>query len=193
MNKYVKELQQFLNANGAALVEDGIFGQKTTKAVEALDVPIWVKIALKEVGTLEIAGDGSNPRIEQYHRVAGLPWAKDQIPWCGSALAFIMQKAMGVVLSNSARALSWNRYGINIYRPVLGAIAIKTRKGGGHVGIVLAVSGNDLLLLGGNQADAYTIRKYRIIDFDWFRYPSGQPFQNTQLAFVDFAKNTQEA
>jgi len=193
MNRYVKELQKFLNANGANLAEDGVFGTNTSKAIDELDAQYWIKVGLKEVGTLEVIGGGSNPRIEYYHKVAGLPWAKDQVPWCGSAMAYVFNKAINKVPRNPARALSWSYFGIAIDRPIVGCVAIKHRDGGGHCGIVLAVRGAYLLLLGGNQTDAFNIKKYRVSSFDWFRYPKGQSINAYSLAFIDTSAAASEA
>jgi len=193
MNRYVKELQKFLNANGANLVEDGAFGAKTSAAIDELDAPYWVKIGLKEVGTLEVIGGGSNPRIEYYHKIAGLPWAKDQIPWCGSAMAYVFNKAQITLPKNPARALSWSKLGIALDIPVVGCVAVKSRDGGGHCGIVLAIRGPYLLLLGGNQSDAFNIKIYRTSSFDWFRYPKGQSINLYKLAFIDTHTAASEA
>jgi len=192
MNKHVKELQEFLNANGANLIEDGAFGVKTSAAIDELDTQYWIKIGLKEVGTLEVIGGGSNSRIEYYHKIAGLPWAKDQIPWCGSAMAYVFQKAQIPLPKNPARALSWSHLGIALDIPVVGCIAVKRRNGGGHCGIVLAIKGQYLLLLGGNQSDAFNIKVYRVSSFDWFRYPKGKEQLSKKLAFVNVGSSTKE-
>jgi uncharacterized protein (TIGR02594 family) len=193
MNRHIKELQHFLNANGEELVEDGVFGEKTSAAIDGLDAQYWVKIGLKEVGTREVIGGGSNPRIDYYHKIAGLPWAKDQVPWCGSAMAYVFQKAIKDTPKNPARALSWSHFGIAIDNPAVGCVAVKRRDGGGHCGIVLAVRGAELLLLGGNQSDAFNIKKYRVSSFDWFRYPKGQSLNVYTLAFVDTSVSASEA
>jgi len=192
MNKYVKELQIFLNKNGANLIKDGIFGVETSAAITELDVQDWIKIGLKEVGTLETIGNESNSRIEYYHKVAGLPWAKDQVPWCGSAMAYVFQKAQIPLPNNPARALSWSRFGISLDTPIVGCVAIKYRNGGGHCGIVLAIKGQYLLLLGGNQNDAFNIKVYRVSSFNWFQYPKSKEPPSKKLAFVNIGSNTKE-
>jgi uncharacterized protein (TIGR02594 family) len=53
-------------------------------------------------------------------------------------------------------------FGRKIQDPVYGAIAIKTRDGGGHVSFVVGQSsdGKSLFMLGGNQDDRVNITRY---------------------------------
>ena len=57
---------------------------------------------------------------------------------------------------------SWKYFGKTVNDPIFGAIAIKSRKGGGHVGFVVgkSASGKELFILGGNQGDKVSIAKY---------------------------------
>ena len=135
--------------------------------------PIWIDIAEKEIGVKEIPGRGSNPRIEQYHSAAGGGGWSDDVPWCASFVSFVMQKAGYKLPKYPARALSWLKFGKSAYRPVYGAIAVKKRKGGGHVTFVVGKSkdGKYLYCLGGNQSDEVNIRRYRASIFKDFRIP----------------------
>ena len=73
-----------------------------------------------------------------------------------------------------ARAKSWLKFGKSAGRPVLGSIAVKSRKGGGHVCFVVGQdpSGDYLYCLGGNQSDAVNIKKYPKRVFLDFRIPN---------------------
>lgn len=197
----VKQLQKTLNLTGKRLKIDGIFGPITLKATNSVDSnklcqlleqelfrpltsldtkqqiekPFWLKFAYEELGTKEIKGKKSNHRIEQYHSAAGGVGWKDDVPWCASFVTFIMVKAGFNAPKYPARALSWLKFGVSSHIPVLGAIAVKKRKGGGHVTFVVGKSKNGkyLYCLGGNQNDAVNIKKYPAHVFVDFRIPIG--------------------
>ena len=194
MSLAVQHMQIILNRNGAKLETDGILGNNTRKAIDALNVPIWVKNALKEVGVKEIIGGKHNPRVLEYHATTSGKYKDDETAWCGSANNFIiLESGFGATVPLPERAKSWQEFGQGIKEPVVGAIAIKSRKGGGHVGIVLAVEGKYLYLLGGNQGNEYNIRKYLISDFDSFRIPYGYYNAKYTNLSVTAQTNTQEA
>lgn len=188
----IKEIQRALVNLGKDIMVDGEFGPITARAIKSVnnkrlaqeildrrihppaDAPPWIAIALKELGTKEIPGKGgSNPRIEQYHDAVGLPWAKDDVPWCGAFVGFCMLKAGYDIPKTAARALSWMGWGFSADEPVFGAIAIKKRKGGGHVTFVVGREGDTLYCLGGNQHDAVNIARYPVGAFKDFRIPKG--------------------
>lgn len=194
--KGLKKVQRALNSMGKNLVVDGIIGNITINAIKSVsnktlhkklygkeslttpsvgsaERPSWVQIAYKELGVKEIPGSGSNPRVEQYHDTAkGFNW-KDDVPWCGSFVAFVMIKAGKGSVKNAFRAKAWQKFGKLTSTPVLGAIAVKSRKGGGHVGFVVGISssGRSIYLLGGNQNDEVNIKKYPKNVFIAFRVP----------------------
>jgi len=138
-------------------------------------IPLWLNHAYDEVGVKECRGKKcSNPRVEQYHDAIGLGWAKDDVPWCGAYVGWAMLKAGYRLQNNPARALSWLNFGKSAHKPVLGAIAVKSRKGGGHVTFVVGISkgGDFIYCLGGNQNDAVNIRRYPTRVFRDFRIPN---------------------
>ncbi len=135
----------------------------------------WVKIAEQEIGTKEISGGKHTKQILEYHKSVKLPIIPtDEVPWCGSFIGWVMKQKGYTPPANAFRALSWAKWGVNVKQPIYGAIAVKTRKGGGHVGIVVGKKGSThLLILGGNQADSVKISTYRKSVFSTFRYPPG--------------------
>jgi len=197
--KGLKRVQTALNEMGKHLVVDGIIGNITINAIKSVNNkvlhkkiyaqnsrdettvvesgthrPSWIKEAYKELGVKEKRGSASNPRVEQYHdAVAGWASWKDDVPWCGSFVGFIMIKAGQGKVSNSFRAKSWKNYGKRVMEPVLGAIAVKDRRGGGHVGFVVGISSNGkyLYILGGNQNDEVNIKRYSKSVFTDLRVP----------------------
>lgn len=190
-------LQNALNSFGYHLVVDGIIGSKTTKVfnevvtVHGLEIlkeaykdfgdskPTdhyrdYIEIAFSEMGTREW-DPGSNPEVEKYHRVAGgVNWS-DDIPWCGSFVGYCLKEAGYPLPNYPYRALSWLAYGLKAFVPVYGAIAVKKRRGGGHVGFVVGASENGLYvdILGGNQHDEVNVTRYRTEVFKAFRLPVG--------------------
>jgi len=168
----IKFLQQLLNANGAfpKLEEDGVFGAKTSAAVDATNTPIYVKIALKEIGTHEIKGPKHSPRVLEYMKATAGQYSDDETPWCGAFIAWVLRKANIPLVAYPERAKSWLDWGYNSEYPMMGALAVKSRSGGGHVTMVVGeTKSGKLLCVGGNQNDEVNISAYNRTDFIEFR------------------------
>jgi len=86
-----------------------------------------------------------------------------------------MKEAGYTIPKHSYRALSWLNFGVKSFIPVYGAIAVKSRRGGGHVGFVVGQSNNGkyLDILGGNQSNEVRVSRYRKDVFKDFRIPTG--------------------
>lgn len=175
-------LQKMLKAAGGKTIStDGIMGPQTRGAIDDLNVPDWLKIAMKEIGTKEIRGSEHNPDVLRYHSYSAGKYSTDEVPWCGSFAAMCMAESKYDLPLYPERALSWLNFGRNADGPKIGSIAIKGRKGGGHVGFVISCDGDELYLLGGNQNDEVNIRKYKITDFIEFRVPMNYGNYYTRL------------
>ena len=195
----IRLVQMALNSLGSNLSVDGWFGDRSVSVLESFDTkdmnraigvvldqtnealePEYITIARAELGVKEKRGKRHNKRILQYHKVSG-GFSSDEVPWCGSFVNWVMREAGFDTVDTPARALSWINFGYSAHKPVLGAIAVKTRHGGGHVCFVVGKSkkGKYLYCLGGNQGDAVSIRKYPVGVFKDFRLPFGQ--QKTAL------------
>lgn len=138
----------------------------------------WVAIARTWIGTEEIKGIKHNPKVVGIWSAIGMPWFKDdETPWCAGALTLWLKQS-GVCLpqpKNAAAALSYLNYGTKLVKPAYGSIAVKRRKGGGHVGIVVGrFADGRLAILGANQDDRVSIAPYRTSDFETFRWPTGK-------------------
>lgn len=147
--------------------------------------PSYYRIARAELGLSEKVGPGSNPRImAMAARVSKLPgygWVQtffkdDGIPWCALGVSDALVQAGLPIPKNPLSAGAFREYGNKLDGPMAGAIAVKSRKGGNHVGLVSAISspsGKMLLILGFNQGDACSEIWYPATAFDSFRAPPG--------------------
>lgn len=117
--------------------------------------PAYLIAARRDIGQRETLGPNDSPFIRGMLKRLGLSWLLGQ-PWCGTIMADWLSRTGYPVPDKAFRALSWADYGVRCPGPAQGAIAVLTRKGGGHVGLVTGVnqSGSHVRLLGGNQGDA---------------------------------------
>lgn len=144
-------------------------------------VPPWLSLARSYLGTKEIPGPYHNWRILKWWKRIGAIFIDDETPWCAAFVGGVLEE-LQIRSTRSARALSYLDYGVSIPRPVPGAIAVKKRKGGGHVTFVEAQDkfGN-LWCIGGNQGDAVSRVLYPASAFVDFRWPEGIPVPKTPL------------
>ena len=170
----VKTLQNYLLQMGAVLPKfgiDGDLGKETKEAIDSLAIPEYVKIALKEVGTEEIAGGVHNLRVLEYQATTSGKYTDDETPWCGAFISWVMKQA-GIKhnIKIPERAKEWIKFGYEVEEPEIGSIAIKSRIGGGHVCIVLGQrKDGKLYCLGGNQNNQVNIAIYDKEVFEAFR------------------------
>lgn len=143
----------------------------------------WHQEALNYLGLEELPGPATNPGIldmlDQADGTVGdgktlQNIRDDETPWCSSALCAWMEAA-GIKSPRSAMARSWNRWGIALKGPCVGAVVVfwrGSRTGAsGHVGIV---TGRDkrgnLMVLGANQSNAVTVAPFsieRVLSYRW--------------------------
>jgi hypothetical protein len=57
---------------------------------------------------------------------------------------------------------------LGLYQLKPGDVAVKTRRGGGHVDTIEEVFGDEIIVIGGNVADAVTRRKMPITAYKYF-------------------------
>jgi uncharacterized protein (TIGR02594 family) len=124
----------------------------------------WFDIAMRELGTSEIAGAGDNPRIVEYLRstsLGGAMAANDETPWCSAFVNFCVEQA-GFAGTDSASARSWLHWGRQTVVPVTGCIAVFKRGDppSGHVAFYVSESGGSIKVLGGNQGDKVCFAPY---------------------------------
>jgi uncharacterized protein (TIGR02594 family) len=133
--------------------------------------PVWLTIARKYVGLREVPGKTTAPVIARWLRRLGAWWRDDETPWCGVFVAGVLDEAGIPRVKNWFRARAWLDWGSSCGGPMVGAIVVFQRAGGGHVGFLV---GRDergrLMILGGNQANAVTIAPFdpeRVLGYRW--------------------------
>lgn len=123
--------------------------------------PPWICVAIRELGVKERPGAAHSQRILEYHGATRLGADVDEVPWCAAFVSWCLE-ASGVISTRSAGARSYLRWGRELARAELGAVAVFSRghdPHAGHVAFVLGYEDNDLVVVGGNQDNAVTIRR----------------------------------
>ncbi len=140
---------------------------------EVIGDPPWLARARRELGVKEVKGSGHCARILQYHVATKLKAASDEVAWCSSFLAWVVE-GEGIRSTRSAAAKSWATWGKPTHLQP-GAVIVFGKSdpdavGTGHVALCVGVEGDNVLVLGGNQNDAVTIAKRpksRIVAVRW--------------------------
>jgi uncharacterized protein (TIGR02594 family) len=120
-----------------------------------------MRIARGEIGVAEVAGDGTNPRITEYHATTHGGPEPDSVPWCSSFVNFCITRA-GLTGTQSKMARSWMTWGRDATAFVPGCVVVLQRGAApkGHVGFCVEAQSGLVKLLGGNQTDAVTIATF---------------------------------
>lgn len=175
----IKAIKAFQKVNN--LKVDGIPGVKTltalgfieesiankTAEIQAIE-PIWVLEAKKYLGMHEIKD------AKVLDKLINLDTS--ETPWCGGFVGMVIAKSLPdeQLPANMLWARNWIKLGFGLEKTnvVLGGIAIFSRNGGGHVGIIVGHDADTLHILGGNQQNMVSvarIAKDRLLEI---RYPS---------------------
>lgn len=170
---------------------DGVVTEATARAIEeelliaagpAADrreqPPLWLSVSLSHVGLKEVGGSGNNAELVDMIQTVADDYQADATPWCAGWVSYCLAKA-GLKPSGSPLwALSYAQgWGVRLAAPALGAIAVKTRNGGGHVTFVAGRTKNGMLACcGGNQNDMVNVAPYAASAFNkGFWWPRDYP------------------
>lgn len=131
----------------------------------------WIAEFRKHVGLKEVKGIKHNLTIVGWVKSLGGWWAEDETPWCGVLVAHCLKTA-GIAYPKAwYRALAYKTMGTKLSKPAYGCVAIKTRKGGGHVCFVVGKTPSGKLVCGGgNQNDSVSYALFNVEDFEEFRW-----------------------
>lgn len=86
--------------------------------------------------------------------------------WCARFMNMVLERA-GYRGTGSDVAADFARWGHRLPGPVVGAIAVMGRRGGGHVGVVTAVSASTVTIVSGNTWDSD--RRHRVMEAPYSR------------------------
>ena len=144
--------------------------------------PSWLIVARREAwsGVREIPGPPNSARVLSYHAATTLRATQDAVPWCAAFVCWALHEA-DYRSTRSAAARSFLGWGLDLDTPAHGSIVVLSRGANappatvrdapGHVGFLVGRPRQDeVLVLGGNQADAVNVRAYplsRVLGFRW--------------------------
>jgi uncharacterized protein (TIGR02594 family) len=96
------------------------------------------------------AGGSSNLVAEARRYLGGNPTSRGSL-WCARFMNMVLQRE-GYRGTGSDMARSFASYGRRVSGPQVGAIAVMSRRGGGHVGIISGIDaqGNPIMISGNN-------------------------------------------
>ena len=135
--------------------------------------PNWMALARRELGEAAIPGAADNPRVLRYFRDVGHGEVKhDEVAWCAAFVGSCLERG-GSRSTRSLMARSYLAWGVALAEPRQGCVVVLSRGADrrlGHVGFYAGVSGNNILLLGGNQSHSVRIAAYsksRVLGYRW--------------------------
>jgi uncharacterized protein (TIGR02594 family) len=157
---------------------NGTYTPKLPIALHPKD-PAWITVARSLIGTREIVGPTHNTFISKGWARLGASWFNDdETPWCGFFVAHCVDAAKLPYPGKGmfARAKEWMSWGKQS-QPVLGAVVVYSRNGGGHVGFLVGESDTHYYVLGGNQDNCVSISPFNKTTRKplGFRWPAALP------------------
>lgn len=136
------------------------------KYLEAPDMPLVIKEAIKLYGTWEHAGAKHNPVILGWAKALGIEkiYTNDELAWCGLSAAYVLTRAKKFIPLKGwdlLRALKYKAFGVAVKKPMLGDVLVFGRTGGGHVCFYVGESETTYFCLGGNQGNQFNITEIK--------------------------------
>jgi uncharacterized protein (TIGR02594 family) len=140
----------------------------------------WLAFARLYIGLREIPGKLTNTTIAGWLQKLKAPWRDDSTPWCGVYVAACFDSVGIKPVKGWAGARNWLNFGVDLSGPRVGCVVVFWRgspKGwSGHVGFVVGkdAKGN-LMVLGGNQGNAVSIKPFSRDRVLGYRWPAVEP------------------
>lgn len=162
---------------------------------EIMRQPPWLLRARLDIGKAEIPGKDTAPFIWRALGQIQAQWlGGDEAPWCGTILAGWMLDVGIIPPLRPYRALNWRDWGIALGQPIVGAVGVMERVGGGHVTLIVGQdSDGHLLGLGGNQDDGVRVSAFKRSRFKAYRWPAEQPYEVATLPIGNASEATRLA
>lgn len=162
-------------------------------------MPAWIDRARGYIGLREEPGSRHNPTILGWWERIRADFRDDETPWCAAFVGGVLEEC-GIRSTRSAAARSYLKWGRALARPVPGCVVVFWRGAragwSGHVGFVTGRDGDgNLMVLGGNQADAVNIKPFARDRVLGYRWPDGVPIPDAALPVLrsDGRLSTDEA
>jgi uncharacterized protein (TIGR02594 family) len=150
----------------------------TRTPAPTLSMPPWLERMEAILGLYEFPGGADNPCIlamaSQCRGNIAKTYKHDSTAWCALTVNYCLVTT-GFRGDDSLWALDFRTVGAKLAGPAVGAIATKTRDGGGHVFLVRGRTADGKLIgTGGNQSDMVCDELFdpSILQFNW---PAGYP------------------
>jgi uncharacterized protein (TIGR02594 family) len=151
-----------------------------------MNEPDWLTYARQFLALKEIPGTENNPTIVNWLIKLKAWWREDETPWCGTYVAAVLANSGIPIAQHWYRARDWLNWGVSIAFPVVGAVVVFERKGGGHVGFVVGEDQNqNLMVLGGNQGNRVSIAPFDIARVLGYRWPAGTVVRIGTLPLIE--------
>jgi len=137
--------------------------------------PAWLSLAMKYHGTKEVPGKENNELIlDWWEKIKQGGIKDDETAWCAAFVGGVLEEC-NITSSRSAGARSYQNWGKKLSGPAVGSIVTFWRDSPngwkGHVGFLVGKDqANNLMVLGGNQGDAVTIKPFaiaRVLAYSW--------------------------
>ena len=151
--------------------------------------PKWLVEARRHLGLAEIKGPQHSPEILKMWRDIKRGGIKDdETPWCAAFVGAMLERT-GIKSSRFEGARSFLQWGSLLPEPVLGCVVVFSRAGGGHVGFAVGKDqAGNILVLGGNQADAVNIRAFPVSRVTGYRWPESVIVSSPPLPALGMAE-----
>lgn len=138
------------------------------------DAPEWISLAKSKLGQHELAGPSqNNPFIMECFKHTSYSNApNDETPWCAAFVCWALENC-DIESTKSAAAKSYLKWGMELDKPIHGCVVVITRskdKSLFHVGFYVGEGLATIDILGGNQADSVSIKKFpksNVVSYRW--------------------------
>lgn len=139
-----------------------------------MTLPVHMQTALGWLGIREVRGRRHNRTVVEW-LTSVKRWAtRDEVPWCAAFVDAVL-RAAGKCGTGSLRARSYETWGVESDGR-FGDVVVLSRGRNprkGHVGFVVGKSSRHVYVLGGNQGNEVSIRRYPIRRVVTYRRPRG--------------------